>query len=359
MKITEIKKYFEQKVDKDFTGYLNTDRYNRLFKDTLYRVVNERIANFITQKNYDEISFLLKTDQSYSPNANVLTLGKTPITSVVVTNASTYTITSGFPHNMVTGDSATIADVAGTTTANGTFTVIVTSPTVFTITAVTGGTYTSNTGSFYFANQVYDYYRLLAAKTTFQNARTLNVTGAKNATPIRVSFDGSNNIRTGEQVLISGVLGNTAANGTFYVQKINSGSVDLYTDEFFGSPVAGSGAYTSGGTVATVRVEYAMPISSDRKISDLTRASIDYPRYEETQHALNLYPDNYVCSSVSIDYFKLPKLFEFTDLDTDYSLYYNDKFIFHLIDSAAKNFTAQLRDTEGYQIMSQEAAQNK
>jgi len=357
---TEIKDYFDQKVDKDFTGYLDNDKMNRLFKDTIYRVLNERIANLTTQKNYDEISFLLKTSQAYTPASNKIVLGITPITDVAVSTPFVYTITSGYPHNLINGDLAIISGVDGTTTANGSHVVTILSPTTFSITvAAAAGTYTANTGSFYTANQVSDYYRLLAIKTTFRTARTLSVTKANNSTPIRVSFSGVNNIRTGEQVFISGVLGNTNANGTFYVTKINSGTVDLYSNATFTTAVAGNGSYTSGGTLAVVKDEYASPINSDRKISELSQATIDYPKFEESQHSLVIYPTDYACVNASLDYIMVPKEIDFNDEDTNYTLYYNDKFLFYLIDQAAKSFVAQIRDTEGYQIMNQEVAQNK
>lgn len=70
---------------------------------------------------------------------------------------------------------------------------------------------------------------------------TVNVTGATNANPIVISTAG-HNFQTGAVVTIASVGGNTAANGSRTVTRINSTT--------FSIGVAGNGAYTSGGTIA-------------------------------------------------------------------------------------------------------------
>jgi hypothetical protein len=65
------------------------------------------------------------------------------------------------------------------------------------------------------------------------------ITGATNANPIVITSANHGLIST-QSVTISGVLGNLAANGTFVITKIDANT--------FSIPVAGSGAYTSGGT---------------------------------------------------------------------------------------------------------------
>lgn len=69
----------------------------------------------------------------------------------------------------------------------------------------------------------------------------LSVTGATNASPIVITVSAAHSWTSAAQVTISGVLGNTAANGTFTPTIIDS--------THFSIPVAGNGAYTSGGIV--------------------------------------------------------------------------------------------------------------
>lgn len=66
------------------------------------------------------------------------------------------------------------------------------------------------------------------------------ITAASNATPIVVTSNG-HNLTTGTQVTVTGVGGNTGANGTFVVTVVNSNTFSL-------NGSTGNGSYTSGGT---------------------------------------------------------------------------------------------------------------
>lgn len=69
---------------------------------------------------------------------------------------------------------------------------------------------------------------------------TAAISDATNANPIVVTSAG-HNLTTGTRVTIAGVAGNTAANGTFIITKLDSDTFSLNGSN-------GSGAYTSGGT---------------------------------------------------------------------------------------------------------------
>ena len=66
------------------------------------------------------------------------------------------------------------------------------------------------------------------------------ITGASNSSPITITAVDTTGLTNGEQVSISGVLGNTAANGTWTI-----GGLTATTFTLTGS--TGNGAYTSGG----------------------------------------------------------------------------------------------------------------
>lgn len=70
--------------------------------------------------------------------------------------------------------------------------------------------------------------------------RTGAITAASNATPIVITSN-AHGLANGDTVSISGVLGNTAANGNFAIANVTANTFELV-----GS--AGNGAYTSGGT---------------------------------------------------------------------------------------------------------------
>ncbi len=78
-------------------------------------------------------------------------------------------------------------------------------------------------------------------QVTAETPNAIPVTGATNATPISITAVGHGR-STNDRVYISGVLGNTAANGTWIITKTG-------TDTFTLNTSVGNGAYTSGGTV--------------------------------------------------------------------------------------------------------------
>ena len=66
------------------------------------------------------------------------------------------------------------------------------------------------------------------------------ITGASNASPIVISST-AHGLSTGDAISVSGVAGNTAANGVFTVTKVDDNSFSL-------NDTTGNAAYTSGGT---------------------------------------------------------------------------------------------------------------
>lgn len=82
---------------------------------------------------------------------------------------------------------------------------------------------------------------------------SLSVTGATNASPIVITA-ASHGLVDRQPVTIAGVVGNTAANGTFYVKVLTTNTFSLYSDNTLSTAVAGNGAYTSGGTIAAAGI---------------------------------------------------------------------------------------------------------
>jgi hypothetical protein len=76
------------------------------------------------------------------------------------------------------------------------------------------------------------------------------VSGATNATPIVVTTTEDHGFIDGDQVLITGVVGNLAANGTFYVNSLTATTFSLFSDSDLATAVAGTGLYTAGGVIA-------------------------------------------------------------------------------------------------------------
>jgi hypothetical protein len=74
------------------------------------------------------------------------------------------------------------------------------------------------------------------------NTASLTVTGASTGSPIQITTSAANALVTGQTVVISGVTGNTAANGTFVITVVDSTHFNL-------NGTTGVTPYASGGTV--------------------------------------------------------------------------------------------------------------
>ncbi|MBM81981.1 MAG: hypothetical protein CMJ78_15530, partial [Planctomycetaceae bacterium] len=77
------------------------------------------------------------------------------------------------------------------------------------------------------------------------------ITGATNASPIEITSPG-HGLFDGDQVTITGVQGNTAANGTFFVDRTGFNTFELFTNVLLTFPVTGNGTYIGGGTFQEV-----------------------------------------------------------------------------------------------------------
>lgn len=141
------------------------------------------------------------------------------ISMASLTPIKVYTTTD---HGFTTGNNVVIMGVVGNDNANGSFTITVTGSDNFTL----DDTESSGIGS----------------GGTVTVVTALTVAGATNATPIVITTSGAHGLESGNRVIISGVLGNTRANGTFTITKVDSTNFSL--DGSYGN-----GTYTSGGTI--------------------------------------------------------------------------------------------------------------
>lgn len=99
----------------------------------------------------------------------------------------------------------------------------------------------------------------------------LAVTGATNATPIVITTGTSHGLTTGHRVCITGITGNTAANGMWTVTVVD-------TDEFSLDSSVGNGAYSAGGLVVRLTTDqFLSDIASGGRVatsSNLTNPTV-------------------------------------------------------------------------------------
>lgn len=79
----------------------------------------------------------------------------------------------------------------------------------------------------------------------------VSVSGATNASPVVIRTTTGANLTNGQSVLIRGVQGNAAANGTWFAKTsgYTGGQFGLYSNSALTRPVSGTAAYTGGGVV--------------------------------------------------------------------------------------------------------------
>lgn len=87
-------------------------------------------------------------------------------------------------------------------------------------------------------------YNMIRLATLSETVPTFTITGAPNsASPTTITTSAAHGYSVGQTIVISGVTGNTAVNGTWVILTVPSPTT-------FRIPVAGSGAYTGGGTAS-------------------------------------------------------------------------------------------------------------
>ncbi len=152
------------------------------------------------------------------------------------TNTAPIVITSA-AHGFTNGQVVVVASVGGNTGANGTWTITDASANAFSLKGSEGnGAYTTG------------------GTATLVEAATGNITGATNASPVVIT-SASHGLSTGHLVQITGVEGNTSANGVWAVTVVNANSFSLDNS-------AGSGAYTTGGAWVRTYLATGATVSS-------------------------------------------------------------------------------------------------
>ena len=192
----------------------------------------------------------------------------------------------------------------------------------------------------------YDYVMNMKAKFV-ELLSTLYVSGATNTSPIQLSTSEECNLRTGEQIVISGVTGNTNANGTRYVKRMKNDLFLLYSDINLLNPVAGNGAFTGlSGQVSRVCYYTCYNLKSSRKFSTLNEPTIYEPYYEVADTTLKIYPLEKICYEVKVDYVSTPTYIDCGDNTLDLLTIYSQRFLDYLCDESAMLIGKYIRDNE-------------
>lgn len=348
----EFDKIFDQKTDHAFSGFLNPVKKNRLFKEAIFTAIEKKYTTLAQQKVYDELSFPIRTNKVFPVNNNQIYVNALQIVNIFQFFFAAMSVTTKLPMNLIVGDTVTFSGIEGSNAPNGTFNVSsILSKFKFAvalIAPVSVFSFTQGTGKVIYDKLIDDYMHLLTIKTKFTQIITnINITDASKQTPVIITVDKQNNLRTGEEIEIKSVIGNTAANGVFFIKKLNSKKFSLFSDKKLTTSISGDNPYVSGGTISRVFYNYCKPFFSDRKIGVYGQPTVSNPKFEIADNFIKLYPLDETAEEITIDYIsKDIVLIDVNDNKTDLELFYPEKFLFYIMTVAAELFSESIKDQE-------------
>ena len=347
----------------DYSAYLDPTKANRLFKKAFIYAIEDIYQKRLDNQNaFDELNFLIATDQVYAINNNQIYVHDLLIINVL--NASTdWHIETELPHNLIVGDTVTLSGITGfVTNPNVTTTVTqVISSTIFHITTTaSAGAYTGFVGQVTSPKIIADYYHYFYGKGKFTNLTNFTVVTATNSTPIRITTNNRTFFRDGDGVVIGGITGNTNTNGLRYLKQLNEKQYFLYSDAALSAAVSGNGTSGGTGTISQVLYSTLRFKRSDEKGAPFAQPSAYCPFYQQSKELIKILPTNVVCSELTLDYLRVPPRFiDVVDNVYDFDQWYSKNFQFDIINQAGKLFAQSLRDggllnVESQQIIEQE-----
>ena len=159
----------------------------------------------------------------------------TSINSVTNNSNSPIVITTSDPHNLCANDQVEITNVEGNTDANGTFIVTVINNRKFSLNGSSGDGDAAKGGFFRRTSAM-----ILESDDAGVAEIRNQITGTTGARVPIVITSNDHGLSTGNHVEISGVLGNTAANGSFFVTTVGPNHFSL-------NGATGNGRYDGNG----------------------------------------------------------------------------------------------------------------
>ncbi len=206
------------------------------------------LVNLDRSETLGNIETKIETEVGGDTTLDVM-IAETRVTAA--SNTTPIVLTTASTAGLRNGQQSTIAGVLGNTNANGARFVKVLSATTFELyadaqlrTPIAGnGVYTGG-GTATLAGDAIRLKDNTNAVPLISGA----ITGASNANPIVITTASTAGLVNTQRVTIENVLGNTAANGTFYIKVINATTFELYQDVTLLVGQSGSGAFVSGGT---------------------------------------------------------------------------------------------------------------
>lgn len=362
----------EKDADINYSGYIDTATANQWFYKAFVEATQEIYQKRLNEQNsFDEISYLIATGQQFNinPVTNTMYLGYTQIPLAMIWNVGTLvTVTSLLPHDLITGTRVMFNNIVQSSVGNMTqlngqiYTITVLDIYTFQFTAnftITNvGAFTS--GIITFPDTVPQYEHLLKGEAQFTKNTPYTVVASTNATPIMITLNTRSYFRDEDNVVISGIGGNTNANGTFFLKYANEFSYFLYNDWQFQLPVIGNGIQTGIGTVQQIIKSPLRFKRSDEKGSIYGKPTVENPFYQQSYNLIKILPEWAQCNWIKLDFIRIPPFYiNVADTTTDLSNYYSESFQILVENKALRIFFESTKDIVGISTSGQDVIENK
>jgi hypothetical protein len=350
----------ERRIDKVYSDYYDPTTQKAFFRRSLQLSITSKYNVLDTQKRYDEIRSLLVYARQVTATTGRILLQPIALTNylygVIPPLGSLGVITTAFPHMIQPTQSVNI-NITG---SGGSLSqsVVALSVTDYTITfpiGVAGNIGTFQSGSVVTTDMVQDYMHLFSVRAAyiFENEDEINSVAAT-PSKIEITLQKRSQLRDGNKITISGVVGANGMNGERYVKQIGTRRYRLYNDAELLSPVVATSAYISGGVITSTKINSCFQLKPDQYVQKVDSPTKRFPRYQMADNAIIIEPKSNL-QYVEMDYIKLPP-FEIDPLnnDTDLLLYYSQEFIEYLVDYTARLFDL---DTKNVQALNMDTPQ--
>jgi hypothetical protein len=349
----DFNKEVERRIDKVYSDYYDPATQKAFFRRSLQLSITSKYNVLDTQKRYDEIRSLLVYAREVTA-----TTGRILLQPIAITAFDGTVVTTAFPHMLQNGDDATVDIVGSTAPYAGTFAVSAVTQYTFTIPSASIGTFQS--GNVVTTDMVQDYMHLFSIRAAyvFENEDEIDSVAAT-PSKIEITLQKRSQLRDGNKITISGVVGANGMNGDKYVKQIGTRRYRLYNDEELLSPVVATSAYISGGVITSTKMNSCFQLKPDQYVQKVDSPTKRFPRYQMADNAIIIEPKSNL-QYVEMDYIKLPP-FEIDPLnnDTDLLLYYSQEFIEYLVDFTARLFDLDTKNVQGLNMDTPQVVTNQ
>jgi hypothetical protein len=337
----DFDKSFDRRVDQPYTDYYSPAQKRVFYKKVIRQAIMDKLKLMNNQFRFDEIKGLVVRKREIDATSGRI---MTNAINVVSFNFATQTITTNIVHNALVGQTINLDLQGSLTTFTGTPTVVSVTDNTIVVSGVPDiGVFES--GSIITLQTVSDYLNFQAVKVVYELPTDIEIEGMQSdVNKIVLILKNKKTLRTGMKVIISGVLGNTNANGERFVKQVGANSFQLYSDSTLRVPIVSNSFYLGGGEIVRHLESDCFQKQPDQRVDAVNKPTFMTPYYEMAENAIVFDPKENIVKA-KLDYVKEPNVYpdpddDLYDLENDFSL----DFLEYAIDVGARLFSLEIQD---------------